>query len=183
MDGIVDHLADRRGVIVGGEEVRVLLYADDIVLLASSAEELRGMLARCQAFADESSFQFSLDKSQILVFGEPEPDEEFMIAHREMRHVNNYTYLGLVFHSSLGRVGGIGTRDKLRRFDGKKFFDGDTGETREIVDIFDSAEINHRSRLSQEKVSKYFGGQARILDPVIPRARGSLELYMTLFCT
>jgi len=113
------------------------LYADDIVLLASSAEELRGMLARCQAFADESSFQFSLDKSQILIFGEPEPDEEFLIMHQGMKHVQEYTYLGLVFHSSLGRVGGIGTRDKLRKFDGKKFFDGDTGETREIVDIFD----------------------------------------------
>ena len=70
VDGIVDRLEkDCVGSRVGSETVRCLLYADDICLIADSAADLQRMLSVSQKFADESSFQFSMEKSQVVVFG------------------------------------------------------------------------------------------------------------------
>ncbi len=45
----------------------VLLYADDMVLMASSAEELTEMLAAAEAFANASRFRFNPAKTEVLV--------------------------------------------------------------------------------------------------------------------
>ena len=63
IDGIVRRLAACRGVTVGGVQVRALLYADDICLLSDTPDDLRAQLAEAQAFADESSYEYSMDKS------------------------------------------------------------------------------------------------------------------------
>ena len=57
------------GVTVGGEAVRALLYADDICLTADSQEDLQRALNVCQSFANESSFEYSMEKSQVVIFG------------------------------------------------------------------------------------------------------------------
>ena len=140
IDGIIERLAACEGVTVGGVEVRALLYADDVVLVADTADDLRRMLAEAQCFANDNSFQFSQEKSQIVVFGGGPPggpseggegddednDGRFMLSGREMARVDEYTYLGLVFHRSLGSIPGD-ARDVREKFDlkfgGKRFLD------------------------------------------------------------
>ena len=132
IDGIVGRLSACKGVRVGGVEIRALLYADDIVLVADTADDLRRMLTEAQCFANDNSFQFSMEKSQIVVFGGGSPGgspggppdgppgsggdkddaEKFVLQGRDMEHVDEYTYLGLVFHRSLGRVCGNERRAK-----------------------------------------------------------------------
>ena len=63
-----------------------------------------------------------------------------MFGEQGMEHAEEYTYLGLVFHRSLGRTGGSGRLGKRDRFEGKEFYDGDTKEARVVVDIFDDEE-------------------------------------------
>ena len=63
-----------------------------------------------------------------------------MFGEQGMEHAEEYTYLGLVFHRSLGRTGGSGRLGKRDRFEGKEFYDGDTKEARVVVDIFDDQE-------------------------------------------
>ena len=104
------------------------MYADDVVLLATTPDDLRAQLAEAQAFADESSYEYSMDKSQVVVFGGPDPQEKVTLMGQEMQHVAEYKYLGLVFHRSLGRLAGrrLGELDrKERSFCGKKFVDND----------------------------------------------------------
>ena len=49
--------------------VKVLLYADDIVLISENAQELQRMIEICQNICGFSSFQFSKEKSHVVVFG------------------------------------------------------------------------------------------------------------------
>lgn len=49
-------------------KIRCLLYAVDLVLLSESAAHLQYILDCCQAFADRSSFQFSMGKSHVVEF-------------------------------------------------------------------------------------------------------------------
>ena len=83
IDDLPARLKECAGVLVGGQRIRCLLYADDIALVAESAADLQKMLDACQAFADESSFQFSMDKSNVVVFG-----------HRETGDGPSYFFLG-----------------------------------------------------------------------------------------
>ena len=85
IDGMVERLAACDGVEVGGERVKVSMYADDSLLLADSPEDLRAQLAEAQRFADESSFEFSKDKSQVVVFGGPDEDDDFTLGGKAIR--------------------------------------------------------------------------------------------------
>ena len=55
----------------------------DICLIADSAADLQRMLSVSQKFADESSFQFSMEKSQVVVFG-PDAGDRFADEFRLM---------------------------------------------------------------------------------------------------
>ena len=90
----------------------LILYADDICLIADSAADLQRMLSVSQKFADESSFQFSMEKSQVVVFGPDAGDrfaDEFRLMGTLMDVVSEYKYLGLILHESLGRRTGPGS--------------------------------------------------------------------------
>ena len=75
----------------------LILYADDICLIADSAADLQRMLSVSQKFADESSFQFSMEKSQVVVFGPDAGDrfaDEFRLMGTLMDVVSEYTETG-----------------------------------------------------------------------------------------
>ena len=99
------------GVSVGGEAgeaVRCLLYADDICITADSQEDLQRALNVCQSFANESSFEYSMEKSQVVIFGGDYSFNApaFTLMGQTMESVDRYKYLGLWFHESLGRPNG-----------------------------------------------------------------------------
>ena len=56
---------------VGGRQVRLLMYADDIVLLAESAEDLQRMLDVATAYRSQWRFRFNPKKgeSEVMLFG------------------------------------------------------------------------------------------------------------------
>ena len=124
IDGIAERLeALGVGVDVRGQLIRCLLYADDIVLVADSARDLQRMLDVCQNFADASSFQFSMAKSNVLIFGHDwkKPAEPFLLNGAPMKIVDNYTYLGLELHRALGyrhenKESGVADQYRERRF-------------------------------------------------------------------
>ena len=60
-----------KGVEVGGRQVRLLMYADDIVLLAESAEDLQRMLDVVTAYSTQWRFRLNpkKGKSEVMLFG------------------------------------------------------------------------------------------------------------------
>ena len=90
------------------------------------------MLDVCQAFADESSFQFSMEKSNVVVFGHQDAAEEFTLGTKTVRQVRQYTYLGVELARSLG-FWRSGKEAELLR--GKRFVDDDEGDEERQVDF------------------------------------------------
>ena len=64
------------GVEVGKRRVRLLLYADDIVLLAESASDLQTMLDIVTAYSKQWRFRVNpkKGKSEVMIFGK-KPEE------------------------------------------------------------------------------------------------------------
>lgn len=83
---------------------RVLLYADDVVLLGYSAEELKRLLGHLAAFCDLAGLTVNRSKTQVVIFRAAErlPEgtaTQFFFGGHQLEVVDEYRYLGFVFHA------------------------------------------------------------------------------------
>jgi len=124
LDGLILELRDlRRGVLVDpdagdpcGERLCVLAYADDLVLLAESEEDLQVLINQVASWCRRLRLKVNLKKTKVVVFGR-KPGEEFAfrMGGESVEEVDQYRYLGIVLHRD-GRVGMAKTKeDALRK--------------------------------------------------------------------
>ena len=97
-----DIFTGMEGVKVPGlaeENVRGLLFADDTVLLAESAEELRASLKALEMWASKNRMSVNAIKCGAFRTGRdvPATGERFEIAGESIPLVEEYTYLGIPF--------------------------------------------------------------------------------------
>lgn len=189
IDEIVKELEDCKGVAVGDVKIRCLLYADDVVLLSESAPDLQSMLDRCQKFADRSSFEFSMQKSHVVKFGDDaDSGVEFKLMGKTMIESDRYTYLGVELHRSLGRHARAIAGERMRRkFLGKKMIDDDEREERVVVSVFycDEADVwiaqTERVGSEESETEEYYLNDAsdmkKMIDRYTTRHGGHQETY------
>lgn len=105
--------AQQLGVPLGPDLVRLLLYADDLVLLANSRLELQLMMKILADFCDEYDMTVNVDKTEVVVFGRSrfteangESPTVFLRNREGVRQqlpvVSEFRYLGVVFHETKG---------------------------------------------------------------------------------
>ncbi|CAE8629518.1 unnamed protein product [Polarella glacialis] len=88
------------GPELGAPRVSVLLYADDIVLLAETAQELQDGLDVIAAWARRWRFTFSPgpEKSAVMVVSGPmQPELDYRLGSTVVPYVEHYPYLGVIF--------------------------------------------------------------------------------------
>ena len=88
------------GVSVFDRRISVLLYADDIVLVADSAEDLQRMLNCANAYACKWRFRFNTKagKSDVLISGAADDHKEearFSLGSQPLHISDEYRYLGV----------------------------------------------------------------------------------------
>jgi hypothetical protein len=109
IDGLHKALADAGlGTRVHGRLVPLLLYADDIVLLARSAAELKAMLRVTCEYARKWRFDVNHGKSNVVVFGpelfkEEAKVTEWWLGDDRLDLVDFYKYLGVETGKVRGR--------------------------------------------------------------------------------
>jgi hypothetical protein len=99
------------GVQMGAKLVQMLLYADDMVLLARSPEQLQGQLNLLQEFCEAQCMEVNVAKTEIVVFRHPDVE----VSEQWQWHFNGsviqrsteFRYLGIVFHETDGVQGAI----------------------------------------------------------------------------
>jgi hypothetical protein len=86
------------------KKVAALMYADDVVLMADSAEELQEMAAVVHEFCSKWRIEVNTTKSQVMVVkpagAEPVPFV-WKIGGTKLKVVHKYKYLGLIFSDDL----------------------------------------------------------------------------------
>ena len=108
--------ATGEGVCIAGDadcRIAVMGYADDIVLVARTAEGLQRMLDIVAAYAHANEFQISQSKSKVVVFGDNHTrnndaatvwyvqglyNDDDKIAPDHIAETDKYEYLGTMFH-------------------------------------------------------------------------------------
>jgi hypothetical protein len=90
------------GVLFAGRRIPLLMYADDIVLLAASQSELARMNTIVSRFAQQHRFQFNGSKSGVMAFNAPTPDRKraeqrrWLLFGEHVKVVDSYEYLGTI---------------------------------------------------------------------------------------
>lgn len=92
------------GVCYGDDSLSILAYADDIVLLAESENNLQAMLHTLEGWCKQWGLTINMDKSKIVHFRSksmPLSNYEFSCNSKSMEIVPQYKYLGLVLTEHL----------------------------------------------------------------------------------
>ena len=92
------------GVDTSDGTVGILLYADDIALIAPSEKNLQKMLDTLSAWTDKWLMNIHPDKSQIVHFRKNDVDETkhcFKCGPINLKTVSFYKYLGVIFSEHL----------------------------------------------------------------------------------
>ena len=79
----------------------VLMYADDTIILADSAENLQLALNALKSYCDTWKLEINCSKTKILVFSNRKAnpnDYNFKLGTRSIELVNSYKYLGVILN-------------------------------------------------------------------------------------
>ena len=76
-----------------------LLYADDLLLLSTTAEGLQSNINKVQEFCKQWGLSINIDKTKIMIFsknGKATGDHfQFTVGNSTLEYVNSYKYLGV----------------------------------------------------------------------------------------
>jgi hypothetical protein len=123
INGFAKELIERGvgGVEVGEDVLRLLLFADDIVLFAEDGQQLQQMLTVLEEYCRKWRFEINVGKSKVMVCGSPKQREgvegRWGFAGKEMERVSMYKYVGVMvneggdWHSAVERVVKKGSKD------------------------------------------------------------------------
>ena len=75
----------------------VLLYADDVVVMSESANELQSLLDVVDGYGRDFRVRFSSEKSKVMIVNrsEDESDTVWRLGDTELRQTDEYKYLGM----------------------------------------------------------------------------------------
>jgi hypothetical protein len=102
INALADELKQKGlGIVIAGRRIPLLMYADDIVFLASSVNELREMNKCVTEFARRNRYQLNGEKSAVMAFNADVDtraqvaSEPWVLSGEKVEVKCNYKYLGV----------------------------------------------------------------------------------------
>jgi hypothetical protein len=92
------------GLRIAGIRVKVLAFADDVVLIAENPRSLQDMINQLEKYNDRWNLTLNLNKSKVMVFkkrGKLSLNEKWNYKGNEIEIANEYKYLGILLKPNL----------------------------------------------------------------------------------
>ena len=99
MDRISRRSSGGEGIRLGELKVESLLFADDLVLMAPSVQELQLSLDRFAAECTAAGMRISISKSEAMVLSREPMDCAVQVGNETLPQVKEFKYLGVLFTS------------------------------------------------------------------------------------
>ena len=80
-----------------GNILDIIMYADDVVLISSSAAGLRKHITTLSDFSQRRKLEVNTEKTKICVFGGDRNSNVFSLNNHILEKVQSYKYLGIWF--------------------------------------------------------------------------------------
>ncbi|KAI3371640.1 hypothetical protein L3Q82_023595, partial [Scortum barcoo] len=104
MDRISRRSQGPEGVRFGNHRISSLLFADDVVLMASSGQDLQHVLGRFAAECEAAGMRISTSKSEAMVLDRKRVACPLQVGGEVLPQVEEFKYLGVLFTSE-GKIG------------------------------------------------------------------------------
>jgi hypothetical protein len=98
------HESNVASLKIASKEIHMLMYADDIVILASNVFDLQNKIDIIISYFNNNDLTVNLEKTKVVMFkyGRERKDKpKIFWDDFELQYVSMYTYLGVNFHSNL----------------------------------------------------------------------------------
>ena len=102
------------GIKIGKEILNILLFADDVVLLTESWEDMQKLLEEVGKFSEDMEMKLGIDKCKVMTINGKEGNEtnnQLQLLRKDIEKVESYKYLGL----EIDNKGLVKERNKLRK--------------------------------------------------------------------
>ena len=93
-----------RGIDIDGEKIGILVYADDVVLIAENEEELQQMMNELNLWCENNKLEVNINKSKVIHFRNPSKQRTnrvFQCGQKPIETISQYLYLGLLLTEHL----------------------------------------------------------------------------------
>ena len=94
----INALTDDDGPELAGTPVKLLLYADDLVLMSKSSRGLQKQLNELNNFCKERGLTVNVKKTKVVVFGSRVNSSPLLYDGLPVEEVTSFRYLGLELH-------------------------------------------------------------------------------------
>ena len=90
-----------------GVLIPLLLYADDLIIMSTTATGLQRQLDALQQFCQQRQLSVNLSETKVVTFGSKAACQAFMFNSNEVERVESYKYLGFEFHATKNLAHGV----------------------------------------------------------------------------
>ena len=105
LQDLCQYFENEDGINLGEEILMYLLWADDLVMLAETAEGLQRQIERLARYCLRNQLIINALKTKIVIFGKKSGPSEFHVHGNPIEIVHSYKYLGVLFSSCTTLVG------------------------------------------------------------------------------
>ena len=101
-------LEETLGIVLNENEILMhLLWADDLVLMADTAEGLQKQLDGLFKFCSQFQMIVNELKTKVMIFGKKNGEDHFKFNGKTLEIVDKYKYLGCIFNETSTSAGNI----------------------------------------------------------------------------
>ena len=101
------------GVRIAGEIINNLRYADDIILVGETEEEVKQMLDAMEEVCRKYKLEINVDKTKVMKIGRSEGEMQINLGNELLEEVTAFKYLGFHFTNNMDNYKPIQERIKL----------------------------------------------------------------------
>lgn len=85
------------GIVINGTKINILMYADDLAIVAESRDQLQMMINKTKEYCDRVKLRMNIEKTKWMIFGGDVRKEKIYINRKQIEKVTSYKFLGVVF--------------------------------------------------------------------------------------
>jgi len=86
------------GPLLGTTRISLIMYADDLVLIAETSDDLQKMIDALKTYCDDNRLTVNISKTKCMIFHRGRcPKTSFQYNGQELEIVKSFTYLGFIF--------------------------------------------------------------------------------------
>ncbi|KAI5738261.1 hypothetical protein M8J77_004739 [Diaphorina citri] len=93
-------LDQSKGIVIGGERIKSIKYADDQAIMAETEEELQNMLEKVSKVGQDLGMKINIGKTKVMKISKNESNINIKLEGQQLEQITSFKYLGAIVNSN-----------------------------------------------------------------------------------